>query len=147
MAQYLEVHAPLLLVHALFFVLGGFLAVPVGAVVVGRALKPFLQALHAHHPPSGETPPDRSVAGLPNAGRTIGMLERALIFLFVLMDQAAGIGFLVAAKSVFRFGEVKHHRNRMEAEYILIGTLMSFAYGILVAYLMRLMISLTLSPY
>ncbi len=64
----------------------------------------------------------------------IGQLERALIFLFVFVNQSAGIGFLIAAKSVFRFGEIKDHKHRMEAEYIIIGTLMSFGYGILVAY-------------
>ena len=46
--------------------------------------------------------------------------------------QPAGVGFLVAAKSIFRFGELKEHHNRLEAEYITIGTLMSFAWGLAV---------------
>lgn len=72
--------------------------------------------------------------GLPNAGRIIGQMERLLIFMLVFAGEPGGIGFLVAAKSVFRFGELKEPSNRMEAEYILIGTLISFVYGIAVAY-------------
>jgi hypothetical protein len=68
--------------------------------------------------------------GLPNGGKTIGQLERALIFLFIFTDQAAGIGFLVAAKSILRFEETK---NRKLAEYVLIGTLLSFSLAIALA--------------
>ena len=72
----------------------------------------------------------------------IGQLERALILLFVLVGEPAAIGFLIAAKSVLRFGEVKEPRNRMEAEYIIIGTLASFLFGLLVAYPTRYLLSL-----
>jgi hypothetical protein len=73
--------------------------------------------------------------GFVDGGRIIGQLERAMIYLFVLVGQPAAIGFLIAAKSVFRFGELSDRANRMEAEYILIGTLYSFLFGTLVAYL------------
>jgi len=59
----------------------------------------------------------------------------ALIFLFVSLGQPASIGFLVAAKSIFRFGELKDRGNRMEAEYITIGSLMSFGWAITTGYL------------
>jgi len=36
------------------------------------------------------------------------------------------IGFLIAAKSVFRFGDLKESKERKLTEYILIGTLLSF---------------------
>ena len=65
----------------------------------------------------------------------IGQWERALIFLFVCSGQFGSIGFLVAAKSIFRFGELKDRDNRMEAEYITIGTLMSFGWALVSAYL------------
>jgi len=64
----------------------------------------------------------------------IGQWERALIFLFVLVGQLGGIGFLIAAKSIFRFGELKDPTNRREAEYITIGTLMSFGTAMAIAY-------------
>jgi ABC-type proline/glycine betaine transport system permease subunit len=71
---------------------------------------------------------------LKDGGKIIGYLERSLIYLFVLVDQPSAIGFLIAAKSVFRFGEIRQGTNRMEAEYILIGTLLSFLFGLVVSF-------------
>jgi len=68
--------------------------------------------------------------GLKNAGRWIGILERTLVFTFILNSNIQAIGLLIAAKSVLRFGEIKDHQNRKEAEYILIGTLLSFSIAI-----------------
>jgi len=70
--------------------------------------------------------------GLPNAGRYIGYLERLLLLIFILQNQFAAAGFLVAAKSIFRFGDI-NGKNRKDAEYILVGTLLSFTIGIVVA--------------
>lgn len=69
---------------------------------------------------------------LPDAGRIIGLLERALIFLMVVLGEPAGIGFLIAAKSILRFEAAGKTRN---AEYVIIGTLGSFAWAILFALL------------
>ena len=63
---------------------------------------------------------------LPNAGKYIGMLERLFVFVFIITGNWQGIGFLLAAKSVFRFGDLKESKSRMLTEYILIGTLLSF---------------------
>ena len=57
----------------------------------------------------------------------IGQLERCLIFLFIFMGQPAGIGFLVAAKSILRFEKAKEQKL---AEYVLIGSLLSFSIAI-----------------
>jgi hypothetical protein len=73
--------------------------------------------------------------GFERGGEIIGYLERSLIFLFILTGQPGSIGFLITAKSILRFGEIKDRRNRLEAEYIIIGTLMSFGYGMFIAYL------------
>lgn len=69
---------------------------------------------------------DEQRGGLTNGGYWIGVTERSLIFLFIIAGEPAGIGFLAAAKSVFRIGELKESEDRKLAEYILIGTLMSF---------------------
>ena len=66
--------------------------------------------------------------GLPSGGRVIGTLERGLIYLLILTGQAAGIGFLIAAKSVLRFGAVKDEGKL--SEYVIIGTLASFGWAI-----------------
>lgn len=68
--------------------------------------------------------------GLEDAGRWIGMLERILILTFVLINQFSGIGFLIAAKSILRFSDIKNVENRKDAEYILLGTMMSFILAI-----------------
>ncbi|PYE85874.1 DUF3307 domain-containing protein [Pseudoroseicyclus aestuarii] len=79
--------------------------------------------------------------GLPGGGRLIGLLERALIFLLVLVAQPAGIGFLIAAKSVLRFETAKNEGP--VGEYVIIGTLASFGWGIACAYATRgLMVAL-----
>jgi hypothetical protein len=75
--------------------------------------------------------------GLKKGGKIIGQLERAIIFLLVLAGRPEGVGFLIAAKSIFRFGEIKDFKQRQEAEYIIIGTFMSFGYGLLIAFITR----------
>src|SRR5690606_965836 len=77
---------------------------------------------------------------LIKAGRFIGVLERIFVFLFVIIDHWEAIGFLLAAKSIFRFGDLRQGKDRKLTEYVLIGTLLSFGISILIglAYL-RLM--------
>jgi hypothetical protein len=65
-----------------------------------------------------------------NAGRVIGMLERILIYFFLLMGEFAAIGFIIAAKGFTRFKELD---KREFAEYVLIGTLISSLFAIVVA--------------
>jgi hypothetical protein len=50
--------------------------------------------------------------GLKDAGRWIGMIERILILTFVLINQFTGIGFLIAAKSILRFSDIKNTNDR-----------------------------------
>lgn len=63
---------------------------------------------------------------LPDAGKTIGILERIFVYMAVIIGSPEIVGFLIAAKSVFRFGDISHAKNRKLTEYILIGTLLSF---------------------
>lgn len=67
---------------------------------------------------------------LAHAGKYIGILERLYVFVFVVLGHWEVIGFLVAAKSVFRFGDLRESHNRKLTEYMLIGTLTSFAIAI-----------------
>ncbi len=116
----------------LVFLSGAVLTIFAGGVLVGVLVKPLLREIRAARQPKGISPEQR---GLENGGRLIGQLERALIFLFILSSQAAGVGFLIAAKSIFRFGELKDNETRMEAEYIIIGTMLSFTWALAVAWL------------
>lgn len=63
---------------------------------------------------------------LANAGNYIGILERLFVFCFILTGHFEAIGFLLAAKSIFRFGDLKEAKDRKLTEYVLIGTLLSF---------------------
>jgi hypothetical protein len=67
---------------------------------------------------------------LSKAGSYIGVLERLFIFVFVVTNHWEGIGFLLAAKSIFRFGDLTNAKDIKLTEYILIGTLLSFGLAI-----------------
>ena len=69
---------------------------------------------------------------LDNAGNYIGILERLLIFCFLINNHFEAIGFLLAAKSIFRFGDLKEATDRKLTEYVLIGTLLSFGIAIII---------------
>ena len=75
--------------------------------------------------------------GLKDGGLWIGYIERFLILTFVLMSYYEGIGFLLAAKSIFRFGELRSETEIKRTEYILIGTLLSFGLAVCVGMLMK----------
>ena len=98
-------------------VAGAILATRAGGFAIGLLMEPWT----AHAPP-----------GLPNGGRTIGNLERGLIFLLILTGQAQSIGFLIAAKSVLRFGSIANEKE--VSEYVIIGTIASFSWAIVVAF-------------
>ena len=95
---------------------GAIVATRAGGFAIGLLMEPWA----AHTP-----------AGLPNGGRAIGNLERGLIFLLILTGQAQSIGFLIAAKSVLRFGSISNEKEA--SEYVIIGTLASFCWAIAVA--------------
>jgi hypothetical protein len=101
------------------------MAVLAGLVIATQAGSFAIGLLMAGLPPLGD------IDSLPAGGRVIGLLERAMVFLFVLTGQTAVIGFLIAAKSVLRFGEVQ--KDRRAAEYVIIGTLASFAWALAAA--------------
>ena len=79
---------------------------------------------------------------LMNAGMLIGIMERFIIVLFIQVGFLPGIGFLLAAKSIFRFGDLTNAKNTKFTEYILVGTLTSFVIAIIVGYLLKLSLTL-----
>ena len=99
-------------------VAGAFLATRAGGFAVGLLMAPWAD--------------DDLPKGLTNGGKLIGLLERGLIFLLVLVHQPAGIGFLIAAKSVLRFETTS--KDQRAGEYVIIGTLASFGWALLAAY-------------
>ncbi|WP_418501404.1 DUF3307 domain-containing protein [Flagellimonas sp.] len=96
----------------------------VSGIIMRMLLAPYIDEI-AKEDESGEG------GSLKNAGTYIGMLERLFVFGFILIQQWAAIGLLIAAKSVFRFGDLNKGKNRKLTEYVLIGTLLSFGLAIL----------------
>ncbi|MFQ5864525.1 MAG: hypothetical protein ACE5IW_04770 [bacterium] len=80
-------------------------------------------------------------SGLPNAGRYIGWLERTLVITFILVENYNGIGFILAAKGILRFGEIKESIDRKFAEYVILGTLLSFSLSFILGVIMRQLIA------
>jgi hypothetical protein len=107
--------------------------VPAGGIVIGRAVGRFLTQI-----------PEGQIKGLDEGGRYIGWLERALVMLLLLINQPGGIGFLIAAKSILRFSEIKDSDERKIAEYIIIGTFLSFGWALLFSVLTQKAIGLWL---
>lgn len=68
---------------------------------------------------------------LEMAGKYIGILERLIIFGCIALGQWQAVGWLIAAKSIFRFGDLSKSKDRKLTEYILIGTLLSFGFAIM----------------
>ena len=69
------------------------------------------------------------------AGRVIGMLERALIFLIIFfVNDFAAVGFILAAKGLIRIQQTK---DRQFSEYMLIGTLASTIFAVIIALVLQ----------
>jgi len=86
-----------------------------GGVLVGSVTRSWRRDMDA----SGE-------GGLDHAGRLIGYVERVLIVTFILVNEYTAIGFLIAAKGLFRINDAKR------SEYIIVGTMVSFAIAVLI---------------
>lgn len=108
--------------QALIFVSGAVLTIWTSGIIVGIVVAPYRRLLEASER-------SRATDGLAGAGRLIGQLERTLIFATYFAGAPGSIGFLIAAKSILRFGDITDSRNREAAEYIIIGTLLSFAFA------------------
>lgn len=81
------------------------------------------------------TPNDSDSEGLPDAGKWIGYFERTLILTFIFTKNLEGVGFMLAAKSIFRFGELNKAKEIRITEYVLIGTLASFTVAITIGFM------------
>jgi len=101
---------------------GTILCVPTGGRLIAILTKGFSDEID-----------NNGMEGLKKGGQYIGWLERLLVLLLLLMDQPNGIGFLFAAKSILRFGEIKDASQRRIAEYIIIGTFLSFGWALLIS--------------
>jgi hypothetical protein len=122
------------------FISGVFSSPVILAIIIGYLLVIFpagfligkaTQRWHSEITINGES------NSLEAAGRYIGIFERILVLTFILTQNFSAIGFLIAAKSILRFSDKSDASARKQTEYVLIGTLMSFAITILIGLLVR----------
>jgi hypothetical protein len=116
---------------------GTLLSLSPVSFLVGILTKPWREELSKLAPDADDN--------LASAGRWIGMSERLLIFVFVLINQYSAIGFLIAAKSLLRYNEkaidsgIPPAYISKKSEYVLVGTLMSYTCAIAVALAVRML--------
>lgn len=107
--------------HNLLVLLAYVLVLRPASALIGAVLTPFVEGVK-----------ESSRDSLKKAGTWIGYLERMLILTFVLLEQWEAIGFLLTAKSILRFNDIKGAEQRPLSEYVLLGTLVSFTVSIAV---------------
>jgi len=133
-ATFGDVYPQILLVVA-----GLVVSICLGGLMIGMVMSGFCKQLAAE----GLLPADGSGAGsgqaregLVEGGRRIGQLERLLTFLFVMMGRFELVVLVLIAKAIFSLGVVNRSPRKM-VDYVLLGTLMSFGWGLVVAWLTR----------
>ncbi|MBS7230847.1 DUF3307 domain-containing protein [Flavobacterium psychroterrae] len=106
-----------------------------GILLITKPTSIFIKTIISiWNPESQNSHNDNSLA---TAGNYIGILERLFVFCFILTGHFEAIGFLLAAKSIFRFGDLKEAKDRKLTEYVLIGTLISFGTAIIAALIVQ----------
>lgn len=97
-------------------------------IVIGKIVEPFRKKIDTDD-------------SLKNAGTYIGVFERLMVLIFILGNQFAAVGFLLASKSILRISKDSDKEGRKKTEYVLVGTLLSFfsaiVIGLLTKYLMK----------
>ena len=93
---------------------GFLLATFGGASFVRLVLRPFAGAAD-------------ELGGIEEAGKLIGIFERAIVVILVFEGAYSALGLIIAAKSIARFNRLK---ERETAEYYLVGTLASVSFAI-----------------
>ncbi|MDT0602338.1 DUF3307 domain-containing protein [Thalassotalea castellviae] len=102
------------------------LACKPASVIISLALKKHTDSLIKHS--------ENQELGLVSAGAWIGYFERCLAISFIFMGQFAGIGFLVATKTIFRFGDLTKNKDMKLTEYMMLGTLLSYAIALFIGW-------------
>lgn len=115
----------------LIVLVGYVVAVYGGGAFVEEALRRILR------PEDAEAVRAFRERGLVRGGKAIGWLERFLTVTFLLLDAPTAVGLVLAAKGIIRYGEIRELREQKVAEYVLVGTMLSLSWAVLVGALVR----------
>ncbi|XQW83913.1 DUF3307 domain-containing protein [Thalassotalea piscium] len=94
----------------------------------------LIDPLNTEKDSSTESSSQNKDLGLISAGAWIGYIERCLAISFLFMGQFTGIGFLVATKTIFRFGDLTKNKDMKLTEYMMLGTLLSYAIALFIGW-------------
>lgn len=110
-----------------------FVMYPVGFVIkfLTAKISPSKQNIHGSE--------NANSTNILEGGKLIGQFERLIILTFVLLNQYEAIGFLITGKSIIRFAE---HDEKLRSEYVLVGTMMSYALAIITGVIVNNLLSL-----
>lgn len=123
----------------------------IGLIVLGYAIAVWpvgylikfatLSLVKEKSTPAGATPEETTAkeSKIEHGGRRIGQFERIIILTFVLLQQYEAIGFLITGKSIIRFAQ---RDENLRSEYVLVGTMMSYACSILIGVLINWLLTL-----
>lgn len=119
--------------HGIILLVFVLITFPLGELI-SRIMKPFTDQMVKE---------GQSSEGLKRAGLWIGILERALCYIFILSGHFAAIAWLVTAKSIFRVGPILSSGHKKETEYIFIGSMLSLGSVIALSLLLSWWLRLT----
>ncbi len=108
-----------------------------GYLLILQPASIFIAQLLKQHTARLQTTDSQS---LGSAGRWIGYVERLLALSFVLVEQYTGLGFLVATKTVFRVGDLSKTKDMRLTEYMMLGTLVSFATALITGWGIKMVV-------
>lgn len=114
-----------------------FLKIIIAVLFLTTPSSIIIKMLLSSWTPVAESQNTIQTESLTSAGKYIGILERLLVLIFILVNHWEGVGFMVAAKSVFRFSDLAQAKQRKLTEYVLIGTLLSFGIAVLTGILIQ----------
>lgn len=77
----------------------------------------------------------------PGLGRWIGRFERTLIVLLMIANAPTAVGLVVTAKSILRFPEITGDKPAIKPEYVLVGSLASWAIAVAIGYVATVLIT------
>ena len=109
-----------------------YIVLTVAVIICWKPANIFIKLMLQHN--SVNMPKDDD--GGFKAGALIGTIERWLILFFIIIQRYDALGFLIAAKSIIRFGE----KDRAKTEYVLAGTLLSVFIAVLSGLLVNVII-------
>jgi hypothetical protein len=116
---------------ALLIALAYLMMLKPASIVIGEILSKWSADLDVNSGDSHNT----KAQSLPDAGKYLGYLERILVLTFILNGQYTAVGFVLAAKSIFRMGDLREAHDRKFTEYVMLGSLFSVSIALFTGFI------------